>query len=145
MPRRKFEGRRHFLQNMKLDLADDIVFVDAVPGAFFGIKSEFLVKNDFIYEGIFLYGEEIILGRQAHEMGYRAGVINTETYIHDHVQKRFSNRKMFWYDRHSLKIYYRKFENFNPLQWLELNTAIVLGTAEYNCAYFLYNKLVRRS
>lgn len=145
MPRRKFEARRHFLQNMELDLADDIIFVDAVPGAFFGIKSEFLVKNNFIYEGIFLYGEEIIIGRQAHELGYRAGVINTEKYVHDHVQKRFSNRKMFWYDRHSLKVYYKMFEQFSPMQWFKLNTAIALGTAEYNCAFFLYNKLIRRN
>lgn len=139
LARKKFEKRRHFNQNRKIDLSDDIVFVDAVPGAFFGIKSEFLLKNGFIYEGIFLYGEEIILGRQAHNLGYKAGVINNDFYIHDHVQKRFSNKKMFWYDRHSLKIYYKLFEKYNPLQWLCLNTAIVLGTFEYNCAYGLYH------
>lgn len=139
--RRKFEKRRHFMQNMKIDMAEDIVFVDAVPGAFFGIKSEFLIKNNYIFEGIFLYGEEIFLGRQANELGYRVGVINTESYIHDHVQKRFSNRKMFWYDRCSLKIYYKKFEKFNVAQWLALNVAVILGTAEYNCVYYLYHLL----
>ena len=40
-------------------MAEGPAYVDAVPGAFFGIKSEFLLKNGFIYEGIFLYGEEI--------------------------------------------------------------------------------------
>lgn len=141
MPRRKFEKRRHFLQNMKIDLAENIVYVDAVPGAFLGIRSEFLKKIGFLYEGIFLYGDEIYLGQQARELGYKVGVINTVTYIHDHVQRRFSNRKMFWLDRQSLKIYYRKFENYNFIQWAALNAAIVLGYAEYSCAYILYNLL----
>lgn len=140
-PRRKFEKRRHFMQNMRIDMAEGPVYVDAVPGAFFGIKSEFLLKNDFIYEGIFLYGEEIVLGHQAHDLGYKAAVINTDMYIHDHIQKRFSNRKMFWYDRQSLKKYYRLFEHYNLIQWALLNGAIVLGSAEYNCMYYLYKAL----
>lgn len=143
-PRRKFEKRRHFMQNMKVDTAKDMIYVDAVPGAFFGIKSEFLLKNNFIYEGIFLYGEEIVLGHQAHDLGYKAAIINTDVYIHDHVQKRFANRKMFWYDRQSLKVYYKLFEHFNLVQWACLNGAIVLGTAEYNCMYYLYKALRRK-
>lgn len=143
IPRRKFEKRRHFIQNMKIDLADGPVYVDAVPGAFFGIKSEFLLKNNFLYEGIFLYGEEIVLGHQAHDLGYRAAIINTDVYIHDHIQKRFASRKMFWFDRQSLKVYYRMFGHFNPFQWIFLNTAIVLGTIEFNSAYYLFKTLRR--
>ena len=143
-PRRKFEKRRHFIQNMKVDLAEGPIYVDAVPGAFFGIKSQFLLENNYIYEGVFLYGEEIILGHQARDLGYKAAIINNAVYVHDHVQKRFANRKMFWYDRQSLKIYYKLFESFNLLQWFVLNAAIVLGTAEFNCTYYLYN-IIRRS
>lgn len=139
LTRRKFEKNRHYVQNKRIDEATEIQYVDAVPGAFFGIKSEFLVKNNYIYEGIFLYGEEIILGRQAHNLGYRAGVINTSSYIHDHKQKRFSNRKMFYLDRQSLKKYYKLFDNYNALQWCLLNLAIALGTFEYNCMYYLFH------
>lgn len=140
--RRKLMKERFTKQNLAVDNTKGILYVDAVPGAFFGIRSEFLKKNNYIYEGIFLYGEEIILGRQAALLGYKAGVINTATYIHDHKQTRFSNRKMFWYDRKSLKRYYEMFEDFNMLQWGILNLAIVLGTIEYNIEFFIY-KLIK--
>ena len=139
LTRRAFEKKRHKEQNERIDKANGIVYVDAVPGAFFGIKSEFLKRNNYLYEGIFLYGEEIILGRQAHNLGYRAGIINTSIYVHDHKQKRFSNRKMFYLDRLSLKKYYRLFDNYNSFQWFVLNLAIALGTFEYNCMYYLYH------
>lgn len=141
LSRRKFEKKRHKIQNERIDKATSPVFVDAVPGAFFGIKSEFLKENNYIYEGIFLYGEEIILGRQAHNLGYKACVINSEVYIHNHKQKRFSNRKMFYLDRLSLKKYYDMFENYNWVQKLLLNISIELGTFEYNCMYYLYHLL----
>lgn len=141
LPRRMFEKKRHLEQNKIIDGAKTIHYVDAVPGAFFGIRSEFLVKNNYIYEGIFLYGEEIILGRQARNLGYKVGVINTSEYIHDHVQTRFSNRKMFWYDRKSLKHYYKMFGDLNILQQMILNVATIAGTIEYNCAYYIYHLL----
>lgn len=141
LTRRKFEKSRHIDQNKKIDEANGIVYVDAVPGAFFGLRSEFLVRNNYLYEGIFLFGEEIIVGHQAHDLGYKAAIINTCTYIHDHKQQRFNNRKMFWRDRKSLKVYYRMFCNLTKIEWLMLNIAIILGTCEYNCEYFLFNAL----
>ena len=139
--RRKFERNRHMIQNERVNQCEELLLVDAVPGAFFGMRSDFIRHNNYLYEGIYLYGEELILGRQAHEIGYKAGIICTEEYIHDHVQKRFSNRKMFWYDRKSLKIYYSMFEHFSVFQKLLLNVAISLGTLEYNCMYVLYHAL----
>lgn len=137
--RRRFEKNRHIIQYKKLKETVEPLFVDAVPGAFFCLRSSFLVQNNYLYEGIFLYGEEIILGKQANELGYKSAVINSVQYIHNHKQVRFSNRKMFWYDRQSLIIYYRLFEKFNIYQWIILKIAIVLGSFEYNCAYWIYN------
>lgn len=137
--RRGAEKKKIEIQNYEVDHANGIFIVDAVPGAFFGIRSSFLVENNFIYEGIFLYGEEIILGRQARECGYKAGIINSEHYYHNHIRKGFSNRKMFWYDRCSLRRYYKMFGLLKWYQMLGLDIAIVLGSTEYNCAYYLYN------
>lgn len=137
--RRKIERTKLCEQNKKVDESNGIIFVDAVPGAFFGIRSEFLIKNNYLFEGIFLYGEEIILGHQALNLGYKSAIINTSSYVHDHKQLRFNNRKMFWRDRMSLKIYYQMFEHLTIWQWFLLNTAIILGTFEYNCEYILYN------
>lgn len=137
--RKKIEKQKFYIQNKKVDDSSGILYVDAVPGAFFGIRSEFLIRNNYLFEGIFLYGEEIILGHQAYDLGYKSAIINTSQYIHDHQQLRFNNRKMFWRDRMSLKIYFQMFEHLTNWQWLCLNSAIVLGTIEYNCEYLLYN------
>lgn len=141
LTRRKFEKEKFYIQNKRVDEANRLIYVDAVPGAFFGIRSEFLIKNNYIYEGIFLYGEEIILGRQASLLGYKSAIINTASYIHDHKQLRFNNRKMFWRDRKSLKVYYKMFEKLSAWQWFCLNSAFILGTIEYNFEFFLYHVL----
>jgi GT2 family glycosyltransferase len=125
-------------QNEEIDSSNGVYFVDAVPGAFFGIKSSFLKKIKFLYEGIFLYGEEIFLGRQVHEYGYKAGIINTSCYYHNHAQNRLSNsnRKMFLRDRKSLIKYY---SHFRLLKWysiLLLEISVYLGTIEYNLMFY---------
>jgi len=138
--RKNFRRDRHITQNNEIDNSKEVFYVDAVPGAFFGMRSSFLLKNNFLYEGIFLYGEEIILGRQARNLGYKVGIINTGEYYHNHIQKRFSesNRKMFWYDRCSLIKYYQLFRLLKWYQMIALKIAILLGTLEYNCMYLFY-------
>lgn len=143
LPRKRNERERFIRQNNMVDNAKGLLYVDAVPGAFFGIQADFLRKNNYLYEGIFLYGEELILGRQAYNAGYKAAVINTDEYIHDHHQYRFSNRKMFWLDHKSLLLYYRMFNILNPFEYCLLYLAVVLGTIEYNCAFFA-NKLINK-
>lgn len=131
-------------QNKKVDIAKPYLKVDAVPGAFFGIRSELLKKIDFLYEGTFLYREEIILGRQALEKGYHAAVISSATHVHDHFIARFSNKRMFKQDRVSLMIYYDKFQLLSPLKKLLLKIGIFIGCFEYNIAYTMFN-LLRKS
>lgn len=130
-------------QNKRVDSADGYLVVDAVPGAFFGIRSSFLKEINYLYEGTFLYREEIILGRQAKELGYEAVVINTSTHIHDHHIAHFSNKKMYALDRKSLMIYYKKFNLLNPIQTVLLKCAITFGCFEYNLACEIY-KLIKK-
>lgn len=125
-------------QNKRVDSAEGYLVVDAVPGAFFGIRSSFLKEIGYLYEGTFLYREEIILGRQAKELGYKAVVINTSTHIHDHHIAHFSNKKMYALDRKSLMIYYKKFNLLNPIQTALLKCAIAFGCFEYNLACDIY-------
>lgn len=126
------------LQNHKVDAAVPYLKVDAVPGAFFGMRSSLLKEINFLYEGTFLYCEEIILGRQALELGYDAVIINTATHIHDHHIAHFSNKKMYKMDRVSLMIYFEKFNLLSPIKKLVLKFGIFVGYMEYNFAYTLY-------
>jgi GT2 family glycosyltransferase len=128
---------RNFQQNFEIDHAiDGIRYVDAVPGAFFGLRSSFVQEIGFLWEGIFLYGEEIITGRQASELGYKAGIINTDEYVHHHKMVGLTNMKMFWNDRVSASKYYKKFHLLNWYQQLEFDIARGFGTLEYGLASF---------
>ena len=53
--RRRAERRRLAAQNDKV-AGGGFVYVDAVPGAFLGIRSSFLVDNGYLDESTFLYG-----------------------------------------------------------------------------------------
>lgn len=130
-------------QLAKIESAENYTIVDAVPGAFFGMRSNFLKQIGYLYEGTFLYREEIILGRQAIDLGYVSAIINTSTHIHDHQIKHFSNKNMYKLDRKSLLIYYNKFNILSPTQYFILKSAIAFGCFEYNVAYTLY-KLIKR-
>lgn len=144
LTRRNFERDCNKQQSYVVDSArNGIVYVDAVPGAFFGIRSDFLKEIGYLYEGIFLYGEELFIGRQAYDRNKKVGVINNGEYYHNHVQRKFSssNRKMFWYDRKSLIKYFEKFALLNHSELAKLKIAVLLGTIEYNLLFLCYRLL----
>lgn len=130
-------------QNKRVDEADGYLVVDAVPGAFFGIRSSFLKKIGYLFEGTFLYREEVILGQQVKSLGYKAVIINTSIHIHNHHIAHLSNKKMYALDRKSMMIYYEKFKLLNPIQTTLLKGAVAFGCFEYNIACDLY-KLIKR-
>ena len=88
--RRRAERRRLAAQNDKV-AGGGFVYVDAVPGAFFGMRSSFLVDNGYLDESTFLYGEERILGKQVELAGLREALVCDATYVHDHARGRFSS------------------------------------------------------
>lgn len=130
-------------QNARVDAAEGYLEVDAVPGAFFGLRGTFLKEIGYLFEGTFLYREEIIVGRQAKGLGYKAVVINTSSYIHDHHIAHLTNKKMYALDRKSLLIYYKKFNLLTSFQTAVLKIAMAFGCLEYNLACDIY-KLIKR-
>lgn len=146
LTRRNIVRDIHFVQNEKIDNSIGLHYVDAVPGAFFGMRSTFLKEIDFLYEGIFLYGEEIFLGKQANVLGYNAGIINTSCYYHNHIRVKFSdsNKKMFLRDRISLIKYYKYFNILRWHQYYFLVVSVYLGTLEYYIMFYLYRLLKKK-
>lgn len=140
---RMYKTESYAEQNRKVDAVKDFLVVDAVPGAFFGMRSSFLKEIGFLYEGTFLYCEEIILGQQAKKLGYEAVVINSATHVHDHHIAHFSNKRMYALDRKSMMIYFKKFNLLSALQTFILKGAIKYGCFEYGIACSLY-KLIKK-
>lgn len=117
-----------------------IIYVDAVPGAFFGIRSSFLKKINYLYEGTFLYYEEFFVGQSAKKLGYKSAIASDCVYHHNHKLEILSksNIRMFYEDRKSMMLYFKYFKILNTFQLLVLYISIVLGTFEYIMLYYLY-------
>ena len=138
LTRRGVEAGKIKEQNDRVNGADGILYVDSVPGAFFALRSSFLLEIGFLYEGLFLYGEELVLGRQVLNAGKKAAVINTAEYCHDHKRRLFANKTMFLNDRISLLKYYKKFDLLTPFQFFLLKISVHLGALEYRLGYAVY-------
>jgi GT2 family glycosyltransferase len=123
----------------------NITFVDAVPGAFFGIRSSYLVESNFLFEGTFLYYEEFFIGKTVEQLGYSAGVVNTGIYFHNHLTSPLakSNIKMFYQDRKSMLLYFKYFKLFGFFKLWLLFFLVVVGTIEYTILSYLLSMMKR--
>ena len=140
--RRSFEDMRREVQNKRVN-SEDFIKVDAVPGAFFGIRSNFLVENGYMTEEIFMYGEELILGKQAQIAGYDAYILCGSEYAHNHKTIRLAGVKAFVNDHRSCELFFKKFGIGTPLGRGILHVCTVFGCVEYKLACSLAN-LIRR-
>ena len=143
--RKKYEERKCNYQNKIINDSKKPIYVDAVPGCFFGMKAEFLRKNDYLYEGIFMYGEEYVIGKQAQLAGYGAAILPTVTFVHDHEHKPLQNPMMFKNDRASLRQYFHLFGNLSAFQKFVLDMAVKTGTFEYGMACNIKHLFTKRN
>lgn len=129
LTRYRFEEKRYNKQYNNLT-ETNILIVDAIPGAFFGMKADFIKRIGFLREDIFLYGEELFLGKEAVKLGLNAAILSNITYFHNH-KNRGPNFKMFYLDRVSLLKYFKEYNILNNFQLAILKIAIISGTLEY--------------
>lgn len=121
-------------------MTKNMLYVDAVPGAFFGLRSSFVREIGYLYEGTFLYYEEFFIGQSARRLGYKAAIINTSMYYHNHSMSKLSkqNRKMFSRDRKSMLIYFKHFGILSTVEILLLKICVYFGSVEYYLVSSLY-------
>lgn len=130
LTRRLFEKERRQLQNSRVS-HEEAFRVDAVPGAFFGARSDFLKMIGYMPADIFMYGEEIVLGKQAQLAGYTSAIVCASRYVHNHEMKRFSNVKAFINDHKSLELYFERFDIGSKPGRVVLHACTVFGCIEY--------------
>lgn len=90
-----------------------------VSGAFFIVKGEIFKKINYFDDKLFLFGEEDVIGKQIHDLGYDACVLNNCKVIHyesvsiNRTYQRTQTLKILY---KSLRHYYKKYdENVNFL------------------------------
>lgn len=69
-------------------------YVECLPGSCFVIRSEILRKIGFFDENVFLYCEEVILGKNIQNLGLTNGLSFNEFFVHKHLKKRSLNAEM---------------------------------------------------
>lgn len=141
--RRPFEKNRREFQNDRV-LREKSFKVDAVPGAFFGARSSFLVEVGYMPEDIFMYGEEIVLGKQAQLAGYDSAIVCTAKYVHNHKTEHFTNIDAFINDHKSLEHFFSEFRLGSCFSRALLHLCTVFGCAEYRLAAAVYGCLKRK-
>ena len=71
-------------KTFEIDKTVEVMPVEVVQGSFFGIRSSVLEEINYLDDHLFLYYEELILGRKLKDRGYVSGLITNCTYLHNH-------------------------------------------------------------
>jgi len=103
-----------------------VAYVEAVPGSFFIIKRDILTKVKLLDEKVFLYGEEIILGKKIMKENYRLGISFRDYYLHNQINNAYPLRKRIIQLNHSHRshIYYNF--RYNNLFWGLMDTVLLM-------------------
>lgn len=83
----------------------NIKYVECLPGSCFVIKSDVLSEIEFFDDNVFLYCEEIIMGKKIKNLGLTNGVSLTDFFIHKHYKKRDFKEEL----KHYLFLYKSRF------------------------------------
>ncbi len=107
-------------QKFEVDYSVPLMRVPVIQGSFFAIRSDVFKQIDGLDENVFLYCEELILGKRLQQAGYLTGLVTSEKYIHNHavsIRKSMKNIAV-WKTVLKSKYYYQK--NYNGANFWQL-------------------------
>lgn len=131
VPRRLYRSHRIIIQNRRLREQGQIVEVDAVPGAFVGLRSKALQEVGYLDERLFLYGEEVMLGQELKRAGYKSAIVQNASYRHEHDTAPFQSVDIMRWDRQSQREYFRKYHPSASVRTALLRLVDKVGLLEY--------------
>ena len=108
-------------KNLEINNNNGLAYVECLPGSCFLIRSEVLRKIEFLDENIFLYCEEVILGKKIKNLGLTSGLSFNDYFIHKHFKKRslieeMKNYLILYKSRYYYIVHYTKFGKlFSPI------------------------------
>lgn len=110
-----------------IDYSVPVMTVPVIQGSFFAITAQAFRKIGGLDEGVFLYYEEMILGKRLQKAGYRTGVLTGQSYIHDHsvsIRRSMKNLRI-WKTVLKSKYYYQK--NYNNANVFQMGLLHICG------------------
>ncbi len=119
-------------------LEDNLAASECVVGCFFIMKTELLLKMNYLDESFFLYNEENVLGIECKKLGYREVIALDQFYYHNHnfdkhkekkLAKRILDAKINYQSRrHFCELYYPSYMQL-PLFLVHILNIIVVTIA----------------
>lgn len=68
------------------DISNEYIMqVGSVSGSLFMMNADIMYKYGMYDENIFLYNEEIVLGKKMHNANFKVGILTKEKFIHNHA------------------------------------------------------------
>lgn len=116
-----------------------IAIVDVIPGSFFMIKTECLLKINFLDTGTFLYNEENILALTLKKLNFKEALSINDFYYHNHLpsiksqslKEKFNSNRIVY---ESTKYLQEKYYN-NKIVGLALSTCNYINKIYILCGY----------
>ena len=126
---KKNKSRRNIRFYDKMHYSLNISYVDACTGCFFLIKSDIIKQINYFDEGVFLYGEEDILGTQIKVLNKKIAIVNDSVVIHNHsvsINKEINNIEKVKISNRSKLYFQKKYNNANCIEIVILYLSITI-------------------
>lgn len=110
-----------------IDYSVPVMTVPVIQGSFFAITAKAFREIGGLDEKVFLYYEEMILGKRLQKAGYLTGVLTGQSYIHDHsvsIRRSMKNLRI-WKNVLRSKYYYQK--NYNNANVFQMGLLHIFG------------------
>ena len=120
-----------------------VLSVESINGACFLIKSDFLISINLLDEGTFLYGEEIILGKQIQEAGKACALVTSALVLHHQGSSTGEGFGKFRLKRRIQAIsselhYCSKYLNAN---WLKKSLLVLTRAIDITTKYIIFHTM----
>lgn len=103
-----------------------ISYVEAIPGSFYIMKKDVFIKVNLLDEKVFLYGEEIILGKKIMNENYKLGISFKDYYLHNQNNNYYSLWKKIVHLKHSHKSHIYFNSRYNSIFWGTLDSLLLM-------------------
>jgi GT2 family glycosyltransferase len=113
-------------KSFKINPDNLVAYVDAIPGSFFIMKRDIFVKVKLLDEKVFLFGEEIILGKKVMSENYKLGISFRDYYLHNQINIDYSLWKKFIHLKYSHKSHLYFNIKYNNLFWGSLDAMLLI-------------------
>ncbi len=132
-----FYAKKKYRNQINYKYSSDFMFVDCVRGSLMLFKKNALVDVGLFDEKTFLYGEETIISCKLRSSKYKIGLITSDYYIHNHIEKNSSLVKTKIMMNKSKNYYLKTYFKYSNYKLLILKIFSIYSYIEFATISFI--------